>query len=220
MYDTSGSHSVCAPPQVLDADTAARLRWLEAALASDNGSRAARRRAREEEQSLAFQSPITTREAFAWFGTFLGLFPPAAIFCRLLWRVSGEDSFAGLLALAVLMNVICCAVGRAMAIQLSGSVDRLERSSWVLMAVVPALLGFVWALVTGAAGGLLFFGVGALFGAVCAVPAGMLGFGLFAPLHRLLARGGMIEERHLWPLAYGVNGLIVALILSPHVFPY
>jgi hypothetical protein len=29
-----------------------------------------------------------------------------------------------------------------------------------------------------------------------------------------------MEARHLWPLACGVTMIIVALILSPHVFPY
>jgi hypothetical protein len=30
----------------------------------------------------------------------------------------------------------------------------------------------------------------------------------------------MIEERHLWPLAFGVPSVIAAVILSPSVFAY
>jgi hypothetical protein len=66
-------------------------------------------------------------------------------------------------------------------------------------------------------GGVLFFGVGSLFGAFMALPFGMLGFLLFTPLHRLMACGGMIDARHLWPLACGVALTISALILSPNL---
>jgi hypothetical protein len=48
----------------------------------------------------------------------------------------------------------------------------------------------------------------------------MLAFAAFAPLHRLLARGGMIDARHLAPLAWGINLAISALILSPRLLPY
>ncbi len=67
---------------------------------------------------------------------------------------------------------------------------------------------------TGALGGFVFFGIGAFVGAALAVPVGALAFAVFAPLHRLLARGGMIDARQLWPLALGVSGTIAALILG------
>ncbi len=40
------------------------------------------------------------------------------------------------------------------------------------------------------------------------------------PLHRLLARGGMIEAAQFRPLAWGVTMIFVALISSPHVFHF
>ncbi len=70
------------------------------------------------------------------------------------------------------------------------------------------------AIVTGAAGGLVCFGFGALFGPFFAVPVALAAFPVFATFHRLLSRGGMIEARSLWPLAYGVPGVIAATILS------
>ena len=81
-------------------------------------------------------------------------------------------------------------------------------------------MGFAWGAITGAAGGAICFGIGAIFGALYAAPVGTLAFILFTPLHRLLARGGMIDARHFWPLACGVTMTITALILSPHIFPY
>lgn len=228
MYDTSGSYSVCATPPIVDRDLRARLNWLEDANALEDARRRKTprrreredRRAREEEQALAFERPVSTQEAFARFGALMGLLPPAAIFGRALWAIVETDAFMWLVLPALVMNLICCAVGRAMAVKLASTVDNVERRSWAWTLIMPALLGMLWGLVSGAAGGFLFFGFGAIFGVLCAVPVGALGFALFTPLHRLLARGGMIEGRQLWPLACGVNGLIAALILSPHVFPY
>jgi len=98
-----------------------------------------------------------------------------------------------------------------------GKIDTYERASWHRMCVSAAAVGALWGLTTGAVGGLLFFGIGSLFGALVALPVGMLGFALFTPFHRLMARGGMIDARHFWPLACGVVLTITALILSPNL---
>src|SRR2546421_10127864 len=82
MYDTNGSQSVCyaAPP---DDDTVARLSWLRVEIARYEGRRRPWRLS-QEERALAIRNPLTTEEAYAWFGTFLGLFPPFALFGRIL----------------------------------------------------------------------------------------------------------------------------------------
>ncbi len=87
------------------------------------------------------------------------------------------------------------------------------------MGVRTTGVGALWGLTTGAVGGVWFFGFGSFFGALIALPVGMLGFALFTPLHRLMARGGMIDARHFWPLAGGVVFTITALILSPRIYP-
>ena len=81
------------------------------------------------------------------------------------------------------------------------------------MLLLP-FIGAAWGAVAGGAGGLVFFGFGSLFGVVCAVPVGIMAFTIFAPLHRLLVRGGMIDARHFWPLACGTNMIVSALILG------
>ena len=83
---------------------------------------------------------------------------------------------------------------------------------WLLFASL--MLATLWAVATGAAGGAVCFGFGALFGPFFALPVALAAFPVFATLHRLLSRGGMIEARSLWPLAYGVPGVIAAGILS------
>ena len=164
-------------------------------------------------------APRTGAQAYATLGLLLGLLPPAAMFGRFL---SSFDFLAkqeyGVLALCVVMNVICCAVGRAMGSWAGGKVGDPRARAWHALILVAVFLGCLWAVITGASGGVIVFGIGAVAGAMLALPVALAGFTLFAPLHRLLSHGGMIEVRHLRPLAFGVAGVIAALILSPHVF--
>jgi hypothetical protein len=117
------------------------------------------------------------------------------------------------------MNLVCCLMGGKMGGVFGERIDSYERASWHRMCVCSAGAGALWGFTTGAVGGVLFFGFGSLFGALIALPVGMLGFGLFTPLHRLMARGGMIDARHFWPLACGVVLTISALILGLNIYP-
>jgi hypothetical protein len=158
--------------------------------------------------------PVAAREAFARFGLFLGLLPPAAIFGRALMSADDAEVFLLIAAFSVAMNAVCCLVGRVTARSLAGGALKIERRPWWQMLFLPALLGMAWGLVTGSTGGVIVFGFGAFAGAVCAVPVGVVAFTAFMLLHRLLARGGMIEARQLWPLALGIPSVIAAAILG------
>jgi len=224
MYDTSGTQSVCYA-HTPDHDIHRRLSWLRAELARGRDARAAARRDREAALALSMPSPRTSAQAYATLGTLLGLLPPAAMFGRFLSSFPFPSDFDsrlreeyGLVAFCVAMNVICCVVGRAMGSCLGRRVGDPRGRAWYELLLVALLLSFLWGVVTGAAGGVIVFGVGALPGMALAVPVALAGFALFAPLHRLLSHGGMIEARHLRPVAVGVAGVIAALILSPHVF--
>jgi hypothetical protein len=218
MYDTSGTRSVCYASHI-DYDILARVNWLKGELAREaKRPLPSRRRLDEETRPLRLLNPVTTEDAYAWFGTLLGLFPPAAIFGRLFGYGLDRKGSVAIFLLLLAMNGVCCAVGRKMGRQLGAGFGDPRVVGWPLMVLLPLLWGLIWGLITGAAGGLLFFGIGAFFGAFSAIPVAVAGFYLFAPLHRLLARDGMIEERHLWPLAFGVTCFIAALIASPNVF--
>lgn len=168
---------------------------------------------------LLMRRPIPTQKAYAIFGLLLGTLPPAAIFTRIFGGPGAANDY-GLVLICLLMNIACALVGYGMGGALGRSVDNLERAPWGQMLGISMLMGLAWGAVTGAAGGMLFFIIGALFGIICAMPVGFIAFALFTPLHRTLARGGVIDARHFWPVASGIIMLIVALILSPHVFPY
>jgi hypothetical protein len=198
----------------------ARLIWLIRQNADEERRARIFRRPREEEQMLLLHRPIPTQRAYALFGMLLGTIPPAAIFYRLF--ASGfEASEAALTLLTCLpMLIACCLMGKHMGARLGQTIDDIERESWNAMIIQSLKAGFVWAAATGATGGVLYFLIGALFGVICALPVGLLGFTLFTLLHRVVARGGMIDARHFWPLASGVVLIIAALILSPNVYPY
>jgi hypothetical protein len=161
--------------------------------------------------------PVSTECAFARFGLLLGLLPPAAIFVRLVMLFHFAGAFY-LIFLPVLL--VCALIGRVAGANVGKTFDESERGPWIRTMVDALEDAFIWAAATGAAGGAIFFGVGAILGLLCALPVAMLAFALFAPLHRLLARDGMIDARHLAPLAWGINLTISALILSPRLLPY
>ena len=225
MYETNGSHSICYA-STTDADAARRLNWLRVEIARYEGQRKPWRLSHEE-RALAIRNPLTTEEAFAWFGTFLGLFPPFAIFGRILGVALHEGAsrnhpmadgalYWGLLFLA--MNAVCCLVGRKFGAYLGRRVGDPRAWSWPFYVFSSLVMAVAWAVVTGAAGGAVALIIGAVFGVVCAVPVALAAFPVFAVLHRLLSHGGMIEKHDLWPLAFGVSLTIAALILSPTLY--
>ncbi len=162
---------------------------------------------------MMMRRPVSIQRAYAQFGMLLGTLAPAAIFYKMFWR---EFSFQEpiMLLLILAMNVACCFAGRFFGSKLSLMVNVFERGSWTKEFFMALSIGWLWAIGTGVAGGLIFFGFGAIFGALFAIPVGLLAFASFMPLHRLLARGGMIEAGHLWPLACGVTMTVTALILG------
>ncbi|MCA1613864.1 MAG: hypothetical protein LC800_06890 [Acidobacteria bacterium] len=200
-------------------DPFARLNWLLAAEAADACRARLFRTPREEREMLLMRRPITTGRAFARFGLLLGTLPPAAIFFRLSWWLgSADDTWLPLLFPPMLL--ICALLGRLMGAQVGKSVGDFESGNWARTVCFALLAGFGWASVTGAAGGILFFGLGAIAGAASAIAVALPAFLVFTSLHRLLARGGMIDARHLRPLAWGVPATVAALILSPYLLPY
>lgn len=186
------------------------MSWL---INTNAAEEACRSRAALNEQIMMMRRPVPIQRAYARFGMLLGTLPPAAIFYKMFWReIAFQKPFMVLLILA--MNVACCFAGRFFGSKLSLMANGCERRSWTKEIFMALLTGWLWAIGTGAAGGVIFFGLGAIFGALFAIPVGLLAFASFMPLHRLLARGGMIEAGHLWPLACGVTMTLTALILG------
>lgn len=224
MYDTGGSYSVCQL-DVPDQNIARRLNWLRFELAPETERRRLVLEV-EERRSLSMLRPLSTEEAYRWFGTFLGLFPPFALFTRILGDAVGNWASGGFRAndgvifwgfLLLTMNVLCCVVGRKFGGFLGRRAGDPRAHGLPTTLLVALLYGLFWGIVTGAAGGAAGFLIGAVVGVFVAVPVALAAFPVFALLHRLLSHGGMIEERHVWPLAFGVPLTIAALIMSPWI---
>ncbi|HEV2762760.1 MAG TPA: hypothetical protein VGV38_07190 [Pyrinomonadaceae bacterium] len=200
-------------------DVDARLRWLVAADAEAERRARLFRTPREEREMLLMRRPVNAERAYELFGLLLGTLPPAAIFFRLALPMSrsGGD---GVALLFIPMLFICAALGRVMGRRVGRSIGEYGRAGWVRHILFTIAASFGWAAVTGAAGGVLFFGVGAIFGVFCAIAVALPAFVVFTVLHRLLARGGMIDARHLRPLAWAVAATAAALLLSPALLPY
>jgi hypothetical protein len=207
----SGLHSLVA-----DQGGQSRLNWL--LLENERAARQSPyRNAREEVEMLLMLRPISTKRAYTLYGMLLGTFPPLAIFYKVLDGMAGHQwvYIAQVVALLLLMMLaVCCLVGRAMGSVMGEWLTGKEGGSWVKKFFEALVAGIAWGAVTGAAGGVPAFGIGAIYGQAFAVAVGIVAFPLFAMLHRPLARGGMIDARHFWPLACGVVMVISALILG------
>ncbi|HEX8247249.1 MAG TPA: hypothetical protein VF599_03615, partial [Pyrinomonadaceae bacterium] len=93
-------------------------------------------------------------------------------------------------------------------------VVELEKSSWTTMLLAMPFIGVLWGIITGAAGGIFIFVIGAFVGALVAAAVGSVALPAFAVLHRWLKRGDSIEEKHFFPIALGISCIITALILG------
>jgi hypothetical protein len=193
-----------------------RLSWL-----LRENERAARgphyRSAREEVEILLMRRPLSIKRAYTLFGMLLGLFPPLAIFYKVLDNMAGHQWVyiaQAVFVLLLVMAALCCVVGRVMGAVMGRWLAREENPSAGKSVFEAFVAGIAWGAVTGAAGGVPAFGIGAIYGQVFAVAVAVVAFPLFALLLRPLVRGGMIDARHFWPLACGVVMVITALILG------
>jgi hypothetical protein len=206
-------HPAMMPPGTM------RLNWLlfENRVATEH-SRQFRCPAHEMDMAM-MKRPLTAQTVYQWLGLMLGMAPPAMIFAKLFqyglrgyWFGSNEGP--GMFFLLLMMNGVCALMGFVMGRALSGSALSVGRKSRSKMFIFLALLGLAWGAATGGSGGLFFFGFGALFGALFAIPIGIAAFVVFGALHRWLERGGMMEARQFWPIAVGIVGTITMLIAS------
>ena len=178
-----------------------------------------RRDATFDEQSDEPNAPskklIADRQAFAYFGLLLGIFPPAAIFTQLLVKdgsVYNDDLW--LIGVFAVVNLISAIVGYFSGRRIGELVGKLENASWTKMLVLLPFIGTLWGIIAGGAGGVIVFAVGAIVGAMFGAAVGAVALPLFAIFHRLLKHEDAIEQRYFLPLALGITFTICAFILG------
>ena len=159
------------------------------------------------------KSPITIEKAYSYFGAMLGLFPPFALFAKFIFeKGANPDTFA--ICILLFMNAICVLAGYFSGKLIGKVVSNVEKMSWTKMLLLLPFIGILWGILTGGAGGVIVFIVGAIFGAIIASMVGGIAIPAFTIFHRLLKKGDVIEEKHFFPIAMGITCTITAYILG------
>lgn len=170
------------------------------------------RNEREKTEAEMMRHPIQFKRAFAYFGLLLGAFPPAAFFLKFFFQTNGNET--GIFFLLLFVNLVCAAVGFFTGKIIGSIVRELENQSWHLMLVTLPFIGLFWGIITGGAGGIFIFLIGALFGAIIAAIVGAIALPAFAIFHRLLKKGDVIERNQFLPIACGITFIISAFIVG------
>jgi len=195
--------------------TQKRLDALLAANAETAREKSLFRTERERIEAALMNNPLSIEKTFALFGLLLGIFPPMAIFIRFFAEKGifrGEDFWiVGVLAV---INLITATVGYFSGKFIGKTLGELEKLSWSYMIAVSPFIGILWGIIAGGAGGIIIFGIGALFGAVLGAAVGALALPAFAVFHRWLKKGDQIDSRHFLPVAFGITFIISAFILG------
>lgn len=164
----------------------------------------------ERYEASLIKNPVTTEQAYAQLGLFIGTLLPAAIFTKMFWRTPAE----WFLIMPIIANFFSAIAGYYSGKLIGRIVKNLEKGSWSKMLLILPFVGILWAIMAGGAGGFAFFGICAIFGAIIAsffaVPA-ILAFTIF---HRLLKKGDILEKSQFLPLAFGVTFVLTAFILG------
>jgi hypothetical protein len=170
---------------------------------------------KERMRVASMKNPMSDKQAFAYFGLLLGIFPPAAIFARFFMNAGnfrGEDFW--ILGVVAVVNLITAVVGYFSGKVVGKLVGELERLSWSKMLLVLPFIGFLWGALAGGAGGIIIFLIGAIAGAIFGATVGSLALPVFAIFHRLMKYGDKLEQNHFLPLSFGITFIVCAFILG------
>jgi len=166
---------------------------------------------REKLEAEMMLNPFSLEQTFSYFGLLLGIFPPAALFVRFAIDARVDAWVFGVM---FVINMISAVVGFFSGKVVAKTIRELEKTSWLKMILVVPFIGLLWGIVTGAAGGIVVFIIGAFFGAILGGIVGSAALPAFTVLHRLLKHGESIERKHFLPLAFGITFIICGFILG------
>jgi hypothetical protein len=169
----------------------------------------------EKVEAALMKNPLSVENSFAYFGLLLGIFPPAAMFTRFLIdaRIFRSEGF-WIIGILLIVNLITALVGFFSGKFIGKIVSELEQTSWDKMILALPFVGVLWGFMTGSAGGVIIFVIGAFFGAILGAMVGGFALPVFAVFHRLLKRGDNIDRKHFLPVAFGITFVISAFFLG------
>ncbi len=165
-------------------------------------------------EASLIKNPINTQTAFSQFGLMLGIFPPMALFGTLIANSNRHSDDYWVFPLLIFVNAVCAVVGFFSGKVIGRMVAETEKWSWGAMLLTLPLIGILWGIMTGGAGGLFIFVIGAIFGAFIAALIGGIALPVFTIFHRWLKKGDLIERDQFLPLSLGISLTIAAIILG------
>jgi len=171
----------------------------------------------ESAKAVLFKKPMSTRTVFAQFGLMLGTFPPMALFGKFIYKSNLNLEDYWVVGLLILVNFVCAAVGYFSGKLIGRIVAETEKWSWVGMLLTLPFIGILWGVLSGGAGGLFLFIIGAIFGAFFAGIIGGVALPVFTILHRLLKNGDQIERNQFLPIGLGISLIFAAIILGTSI---
>ena len=202
----------------IDADTYASER-LEMILAEN--ARFERRTEYSDADTLAaslMKNPVNTETAVARLGLLTGAIPTSALFIKVfIMQSKGGSDFTASLAIGAMIAVSICVTSTAgyMTGKAAGQIlQTIESKNWPGMMLLLPFIGAAWGLLSGAAGGIVLLGIGAVFGGAIGLAVGALIFTAFGILHRLLKTTDQIEQNRLLPISIGLVSIVAAFILG------
>ena len=190
-----------------------RLEWLLEANAEIAKYKAEFPTRTTELELAMMKRPLTAEQTFAWFGAMLGTFPPATLFGMFLVSSDGPEP-ALVAALLGFVTAVTAVAGYFLGKIVAALITNIRRMSLSSSLLLVPLVGFCWGAVSGAAGGVFLFIIGAFFGGAIGGAVGAVALTAFFLLYRKLTVAGMIELKHFLPLSFGVTFTICAYLLS------
>lgn len=175
---------------------------------------------KERFEATLLENPLTTKQAFSQFGLLLGLFPPMAIFGKFAYHNLPTNPYnddTWLIFLLLVVNLVCALTGYYSGKLIGDIVSRIEKLNWAQMILIAPFIGILWGVMTGSAGGVFIFIIGAFFGAAIASLVGMVALPIFTIFHRFLKKGDVIERDQFLPIAAGITLIISAIILGLNI---
>lgn len=170
---------------------------------------------REKLEAEMMKNPLNFEKTYAYLGLMLGAFPPFTMFAKWAYEtgiVFRDEGFV--LIFLLFVNVITAVTGYFSGKFIGRTVKEAEKLSWTRMVLVTPFIGLLWGIISGAAGGVFIFVIGAFFGALLGGTVGATAVPVFASLHRLMKKGDFIEMKHFLPLAFGTVLVICSFILG------
>lgn len=160
------------------------------------------------------KNPLNAQQAFAYFGLMLGSIPQLTTIATIIYKLPPHGDFGGIIAFGLVITLITSVVGYFTGKRVGITVSNLEEDSWTKMILLTPFVGLLWGLITGGAGGVIVFIIGAIFGGIVGGAVGFAALPVFTVFHRLLKKGEFIETNHFLPLAFGIIFIICGLIVG------